>query len=712
MAKLPFQPKARLMLLLGDQLIRDTGIAVFELVKNAYDADANRCEIQLKNVANESEDGSIVVEDNGSGMDFATVKDVWLSPGTGHRKRERDSILADNERRRTREGRLPLGEKGVGRFAVHKLGDRVTVVTRAKGQNEVVVEVDWTKFDNDNSLSSVDVLLRERAPEHFTGKKTGTRIEITSLRDAPWTRRRVRDLHRAVTSIASPVAGPDSFEVILELAPDTDGWLEGLLTADEVRNLALFHFSGRLENGELTYDYEFRPWKEMREVTGRRVRNQRMAVDWTKSKRRNDGNGGEIDATNIGPIEVDLRIFDRDLSVLRMLPGNMNLVKEYLDQNGGVRVYRDGVRVYDFGEEGNDWLGLGGLRVNVPTKRIGNNQVLGVVRLQLARSKGLVEKTNREGFVENDAFRAFRDAVLFAVTQAQQERNVDKERLRKATAKERTREPVLAEVTELRDEIKQLKLDKQEDSRLGQYLDRIELQYREILDRLLTAAGAGMNLAVVLHEVEKGIKTLVTSIKRGEPSESLLSRVKQLAEIVDSLTWLMRQSGISNVTASDLIRQCLFAWSYRFTNHDITVTNGLEKGDSDFTIRGTRRLLMTALMNAIDNAIYWVGTKRATGRKLYIGTTTELTGKPALVVADNGPGFKDPPSYLTMPFFTRKPDGMGLGLHIAEEIMKMHEGRLVFPEFGDIAIPKIFDGAIVILQFGEKEDANHSRRSD
>src|SRR5439155_24263912 len=139
--------------------------------------------------------------------------------------------------------------------------------------------------------------------------------------------------------------------------------------------------------------------------------------------------------------EIDLRIFDRDPGVLKLLPGNMSLVKDFLDLNGGVRVYRDGVRVYDFGEPGNDWLNLGGLRVNVPAKRIGNNQVIGVVRLRLADSKLLIEKTNREGFVENKAFRTFRAAMRCAITHAAAERNKDKERIRKATTKERKREP-------------------------------------------------------------------------------------------------------------------------------------------------------------------------------------------------------------------------------------------------------------------------------
>jgi signal transduction histidine kinase len=82
-----------------------------------------------------------------------------------------------------------------------------------------------------------------------------------------------------------------------------------------------------------------------------------------------------------------------------------------------------------------------------------------------------------------------------------------------------------------------------------------------------------------------------------------------------------------------------------------------------------------------------------------MGTSFELDGKPSIVVADNGSGFKDPPEYLVEPFFTRKSDGMGLGLHIADEIARLHSGRLLFPEPGELDLPAQFNGAVVVFQF-------------
>src|SRR6266849_3393803 len=89
-AKSPtFRPRARLMLLLGDQLIRDAGIAVFELVKNAYDADASCCHVTMEKIDQDSDTARIIVEDDGDGMDLKTIRNIWLSPGTRNRLEQR-----------------------------------------------------------------------------------------------------------------------------------------------------------------------------------------------------------------------------------------------------------------------------------------------------------------------------------------------------------------------------------------------------------------------------------------------------------------------------------------------------------------------------------------------------------------------------------------------------------------------------------------------
>ena len=92
--------------LLGDQLIRSADIAVFELLKNSYDADATEATVTLRLIRRPGK-ASIVIEDDGSGMTFDTVINVWLEPGTDHRSRQKEE-----GRRSPRFGRLPMGGEG------------------------------------------------------------------------------------------------------------------------------------------------------------------------------------------------------------------------------------------------------------------------------------------------------------------------------------------------------------------------------------------------------------------------------------------------------------------------------------------------------------------------------------------------------------------------------------------------------------------------
>jgi len=673
---------------LGDQLVRDPNIAVFELVKNAYDADASKVIITMRNVT-EPHRGEIIIEDDGCGMDWETVVGTWLEPGTDCRSKQRKA-----NKRTPRFHRLPLGEKGVGRFAAHKLGRRITLVTRRERKPEVVVDIDWGYLEQEHYLSDTKVSVKERDPHVFPGHKHGTRIEIRQLRDA-WTRRMVRNLHRSIVSMCSPFDEPSDFKPRLVLEPD-NGWLNGLLDPSQALRFALFNATCRLEGKKLVYDYEFNPLPGMDRVTSRKVSGVELdlPVDLagpvsiapgTKEKR----------PLRIGPVEMHLYIFDREPQVLAFGVSDKRGLKEFLDANGGIRVYRDGIRVYNYGEPENDWLDLGGRRVDAPSKRINNSLVVGAVLLSLEKSSDLVEKTNREGFIENEAYRTFRRAIFFTLQQIEVERNKDKERIRRAYSRKRQCEPVLQELSLLRKEIEKHSLSEE----LGSYLDRVESQFREVRDQLLAAAGAGLGLAAVIHEVEKGVDELTKAVNRDAPAQRIKELVGHLSELVEGLTYLTRRSGVHEESASALIKHALFNTEYRLRHHKIQVLNGLEAGNPDFQVKCSRRLVVATLMNLIDNAIWWLDNKGAVDKKIYIGTTLNLRGGPAIVVADNGPGFIDPPEYLIQPFISRKPDGMGLGLHLASEVMKAHGGRLEFPEDGDIELPDEMNGAAVALVF-------------
>lgn len=132
----PFRVQSHVLKLLGDELIGHDRLAVFELVKNAYDADATEVVVKL---ALGIEPPMIVVSDNGTGMTADTIEHAWLEIGT-------DAKRANGDRKRTPLGRVPLGEKGVGRLAIQKLGTQVKITTRHKGSPEYQFSVNWSEL--------------------------------------------------------------------------------------------------------------------------------------------------------------------------------------------------------------------------------------------------------------------------------------------------------------------------------------------------------------------------------------------------------------------------------------------------------------------------------------------------------------------------------------------------------------------------------------
>ncbi|MBP3983599.1 ATP-binding protein [Pseudoxanthomonas helianthi] len=709
-----FRPKARILRLLGDELIGNQRLAIFELVKNAYDADAEEVVVTLAQLGTPS--ASITVRDDGDGMDEATIRDVWFVPGADHRGRQR------REGRRTqRFSRLPLGEKGLGRFAVHKLGERIRLVTRAIGDPvERQVEIDWDKILGDGYLEDLQLQVGKREPVTFPGDSHGTEVVIEGLRQDEWTRGDLRRLYRQVTSICSPFAAEREFSVELKL-PGREIDLEGLPTVGDILDKALWHYTFSLdEQGQFTWTYAFINRLVGVDLANRTVNGmlQPLQLDdqadeaaeeaMPRKQRRGKGRNRVVVDTDflkgIGPLEGEFFVFDRDKEVLTRM-SEPDLMTRYLNENGGIRVYRDAIRVYNYGERGDDWLGLDLRRVNQPTIRVSRNVVLAAINLSLEHSTDLVEKTNREGFVENDAYRRLRRIVLASLAALEAERQDDKDRLRQLLGKKEGIERFDASppIEALRKEAKRIQVDEA----LEPFINRIEAEFDALKDTLVHAGFSGMGLAVVFHEIDRGVRELLAAFKSGGERSALERKAIDLSQLLDGFSTLLRRSGRKSMRASELIRQARDISVARFRYHQVTLHCPiLENASQDFEAVMARELMVGALTNLIDNALYWlrvrwpdVSAGEPSARKIHIGTSLDLEGGPAIIVADNGPGFRDLPELLTKPFFTRRPDGMGLGLYYVKLAMELSGGTLQFPSAADVGLSDEYDGAIIALVF-------------
>lgn len=195
MISMPFKPKAQILLQLGEQLIKSESVAILELIKNAYDADAKNVSVSMIDI-DVPQVGYIEIIDDGVGMDLWTVQNIWMEPGNTHKK----DIVSASER--SSLNRLPIGEKGIGRFGVHKLGKKIEMITRSANEQEVYVSIDWNSFANAKYLEDVHVIIEERTPEFFTGDRTGTKLYISDL-SACWSRGMLRNVYRSTPDLGA-----------------------------------------------------------------------------------------------------------------------------------------------------------------------------------------------------------------------------------------------------------------------------------------------------------------------------------------------------------------------------------------------------------------------------------------------------------------------------------------------------------------------------
>lgn len=691
MVKMPFKPRAQILLQLGEQLIKNENIAVLELVKNSYDADARKVSVNMIEV-DKVETGVIEILDDGLGMDIDTVQNIWMEPGNNHKK----DIVKNNNR--SKLGRLPIGEKGIGRFGVHKLGRVIKLVSKKENCNEVILEIDWNKFEQAEYLSDVEIAIAQREPELFTGGKTGTYLKISAL-PTPWSRGMVRGLARSLKSLNSPFESQSSFKV--DFCCDKDEWLEGIVDYDAIKDFALFKADITIAGNKIkSFNYEFRPYDFMSDINSREV----FFSDLLMTKQIRNGKNKkqeDIDLSKyqIGELRLKFYAFDRESNVIRHISEG-TAIKKYLDENGGISVFRDGMRVLDYGEPGNDWLGLDLKRVNAPAKSISNNIILGSILINREGSEDLIEKANREGFIENDAFLTFKDAVIFAITHFTAQRNIDKENIRNKMSGG-AKEPIKEKISEIRKLIVDTDINKIIKDKLNNSLAKVEDELEYLKSRYVRTANAGLSYGIVIHEIEKIIGELRIEASKKGTSVKIRALSAHLSKVIESYSELLRNKSKRVVEANSIIQQALFAVEYRLDAHKIEVVNLAQAKNGK--VNCASNMVVGAIINLIDNSIYWTTYSKKPERKILIDVTDSIDGHVGIVIADNGIGYQIDGEDAIKPFVTTRQDGLGLGLNIVNEIMIAQNGYLFFPDACDYVVPAEFKGGAVTVLALKKE---------
>jgi len=694
--------RARLMLLLGEQLITDEVAAVSELVKNAYDADATRVVVTLSHVS-EPETGQICIKDNGHGMTLEKVLSSWLELGTLSKARGVDKKPRQSELK----NRTCLGEKGLGRLAVHKLGRFTELVTRRVETNlETRLILDWTAFERaEGFLDEVPVEWQQTEISVFVKDpdfENGTQITIKKLQRR-WTREMIIRVQRGLLAMKSPFTELSDFDVAIDvddpLAPEVSPPNMSELVAG-----ATYTFIVDIdENGQIKGRYKVqRP--DLPELSREIVIRRDI---------REPGHFRDDRKPVCGPFRVRFYSWDLTMKDQRAVFGDTATYKEMIAPNTGVKVFRDGFRVLPYGNEDNDWLSMDLERVRRFEQNLSRNQIIGEVAISAHTNPDLLDKSGREGLIDNDAFRDFISLVKSALNSFEAYRLPDRQKIKDATGltRDQSEGAVFSRTMALlmKAIAEQPRLDAETRLQISKLAsdarDAMNSVLAEREQRLLVASTIGLTYMMPTHEVRRDMHEALKILRRMRDPKQLsqsgidtvISLLKQADSTVGGLGRLMqRTEDVEPFQLEKSAKVAIELLHHRFERNSIDCQLIVR---SSRKIVGSDRLVTILLLNLLDNSIYWLLRKKPDEREIKI-IVDSRDEKAILAVSDSGPGFgEDDIQTLTLPFFTRKPNGMGLGLYIADRIAGMNGGKLKL--LGENELPELLPGGNIAVLFSK-----------
>lgn len=211
-SSLSFRVSAGLKNIIGRDLISDKYIAIFELVKNSYDAGAYKVDISF--IKTDEGHDQIVISDNGCGMTYNDIVEKWLFVAYSEKKpqnREKASFRDEIKRE-------VAGAKGVGRFSCDRLGALLTLVTKTESEVSAnKVEVNWNKFELDDTQEFMNIPVQYSTVGALpSGFSKGTTLIVDALRES-WSRDELLRLKRSLMKLISPDANKGELPFDIEL---------------------------------------------------------------------------------------------------------------------------------------------------------------------------------------------------------------------------------------------------------------------------------------------------------------------------------------------------------------------------------------------------------------------------------------------------------------------------------------------------------------
>lgn len=724
------RPSARLIKTIGEDLIGDSNSAIIELVKNSYDADATHVDIIFEYTSIESRNVlKISVSDDGHGMSNETIIDKWLVPATNAKLKNNKSFKFQR----------PLqGRKGIGRFAVGLLGQEFILVSRTN-KEENTLYIDWGVFDEEKYLSDIELMLETEKGEY----QSGTFIETQTYESTDyekynyWNNKSVTNLIKELRKLISPMnrkrENPeDIFEINFQMI-NSPYMVEDTCISTQNEKLKIegfpivdaydYRLSGTINNegiADLFYENN---------VNGSNKFEEKITKYIKLDKR----------ADYAGLIEIDLRVFDRDkegianlVNKTSFLNNNIridkNEARSELNKIYGVNIYKNGFRIKPYGNEGVDWLNLDNSRIQNPSFKVSNNQIVGSVTIQSEEISGLEEKSARDGLKDNSHFEGLKSLILESLIELEKRRfkyrqALTKSKINKNTVNEQI--DMLLDFTSLKDKVQETfkneNLQPEKANSILNFIDQEQKNKQHIIEDIRRQiavyqgqATLGMIISVVLHEGRKSIQFFNQEadsnlknfeIYRKTNNDRLLEIVSesllQFKEQARSFTSLFgkiaplanqRNSSKNNFSLLDAVENSFSIFEKSLEDNNILTEINIDK---DRMLYGSKEDIIVAFTNLIENSIYWLNVNENPRLPKLITVSDEKKDKKIIIsYKDNGPGINvDDLENGTIfePGFTTKIEdsATGLGLAIAGEAVERLNGKLFANESSEGASFKI-----------------------
>lgn len=673
--------------LLGRELITDRITALFELVKNCYDANAEKVDISFESLNPLSEKSRIIIKDDGLGMTFEDIRDKWMVIGTSSKRRKKISPAPYY--------RVVAGKKGVGRFAVDKLGGKLVMKTKQKGSPVWhCLETDWTEYlKEEESQLKLDFENAYEEQKLFTdidnkywteeGDKDahGTVLEISALNDV-WVEKDVVRAYRELSKIVRPkldVKYPFSIRFhVPEYKTYDNRLVESIVLAKATLSYTLKY---RFDETKKKYCQEY-----LEESKGRIV---------VKEK----------DAEIFGPICLTLYYYDQD--------GKKSFTKE--DRIDGVKVYRDGLIATPFAEykakrdEQKDLFGIDKRRWSGFFEKLSTRDILGWVEISDELNPEIKDSTNRQDFVDNKEWSSLKDFVinqihqieLYLKHQKDKKKKENAERLKNADADiedirqkiNRIKQSAIfisADVdSELDDITTRLGMIKQNVSDSSKDYERMQADQRQqenIMFSLVSLQAYAGQISHILRVsigiIKRSAEFVLKWIPSGQKLDKTLKHAHRIYDEMNNLSKAMNfmlsyaedDSTFEFFDVHNAISE-LFDDRYRYLFEEENIKAEYTVKNS-FELSYNKKAFQDMFGNLIDNS---VKALRNTKDKMIRCSVYREKDYLVILFSDNGPGIpEENRDRIFDVFFTTTADlgGAGLGLYIIRTRLDSIKGKI------------------------------------